>query len=58
MKRFAAFGLAAALLAPALAPAADGPAGNWKMSFPVGRGQTLTLLIKFSEQGGKWSGKP
>jgi uncharacterized glyoxalase superfamily protein PhnB len=56
MKRFAAFGLAAALLAPALAAAADGPAGNWKMSFPVGRGQTLSLLIKFSEQGGKWSG--
>jgi hypothetical protein len=57
MRRFAALGLAAALLAPALAAAADGPAGNWKMSFPVSRGQTLTLLVQFSERGGKWSGK-
>ncbi len=52
-------GLALALAAPAQAPEAPPPAGNWKMSLPF-NGQTGSRplwLLQFTEQDGKWAGK-
>jgi hypothetical protein len=54
MKRITSALLAGALfMVAATARAADGPAGSWRLSAP---GSNLTLLLKFEEKGGKWSG--
>jgi hypothetical protein len=56
-----AFALLAGLLAflPGTTRAADTPAGNWRLTFPVetARGEvTLNILVMFSEADGKWAG--
>lgn len=53
MKRFAL--LALLLLAPAL-PAAENPAGNWKLKLPAQGGKFITFLMAFGETDGKWVG--
>ena len=32
------------------------PGGNWKLPVPIGRGETITLMVAFTEQDGKWIG--
>jgi hypothetical protein len=55
MKRITSALLAGALfLVATTARAADGPAGSWRLSAP---GSNLTLLLKFEEKGGKWTGQ-
>jgi hypothetical protein len=52
-------GLALVLAAPAQAPEAAPPAGNWKMILPFnqeGGGRPLWLL-QFEQKDGKWAGK-
>src|SRR4051812_27296089 len=53
MKRLAF--LALLLLVPAL-PAAENPAGNWKLKLPAQGGKFITFLMAFSEAEGKWVG--
>jgi hypothetical protein len=52
-------GLALVLAAPAQAPEAAPPAGNWKMSLPFNRsaGSRPLWLLQFSQKDGKWAGK-
>ncbi|MBY0457492.1 MAG: hypothetical protein K2V38_09165, partial [Gemmataceae bacterium] len=45
--------LAAAQLTRAADPAP--PAGNWKLTVPVGNGDETTMLIGLSEKEGKWA---
>lgn len=44
---------AAAGLAVAADPAP--PAGNWKLTVPVDRGEEVVMLISFAEKDGKWT---
>jgi hypothetical protein len=52
-------GLALVLAAPAQAPEAPPPAGNWKMSLPLNRstGSRPLWLLQFGRADGKWAGK-
>jgi hypothetical protein len=52
-------GLAVVLAAPAQAPDAAPPAGNWKMSLPFNRsaGSRPLWLLQFEQKDGKWAGK-
>lgn len=45
----------ALLLFAAAAPAADSPAGSWKLTMRTER-QPILLLVAFSQAGGKWVG--
>jgi len=53
MKRIAWFAL---LLAVPALPAAENPAGNWKLKLPTQGGKSVTFLMAFSESEGKWVG--
>ncbi|MDY3552006.1 hypothetical protein R5W24_001086 [Gemmata sp. JC717] len=49
--------LAALACAAGLGRGADPapPAGNWKLTLPLSRGEETTMLISFAEKGGKWT---
>jgi hypothetical protein len=51
--------LAVLLAAAGLGGAADPapPAGNWKLTLPIDRGENVVMLISFAEKGGKWAGE-
>jgi hypothetical protein len=57
MRLISGFVLALTLSLPLAATAADPPAGTWRLSLPVGRGQELVLLFAFAEKDGKWTGE-
>ncbi|HZY87566.1 MAG TPA: hypothetical protein VFE78_22195 [Gemmataceae bacterium] len=52
-------GLALVLAAPAQAPEAPAPAGNWKVILPFNRsvGSRPLWLLRFEQKDGKWAGK-
>src|SRR5438874_12508699 len=33
------------------------PAGTWKLTLPVGRGEDVVFLLAFTEKDGKWAGE-
>jgi hypothetical protein len=49
-------GLALVLAAPAQAPQAPAPAGNWKMILPLTGGGQPLWLVQFAQKDGKWAG--
>jgi hypothetical protein len=50
----------AAVLTLALAltlSAAEPPAGSWKLTLPIDRGEDVIFLLSFAEKDGKWTGE-
>src|SRR5687767_4715093 len=39
------------------AAAAEPPAGSWKLTLPIDRGEDVVFLLAFAEKDGKWSGE-
>jgi hypothetical protein len=57
MNRIASLALAATLLIAATSTAADGPAGNYRLTVDLGAGQSLTFLLNFESKNGQGAGK-
>jgi hypothetical protein len=54
MRRTAAFAL---LLSLSLSLSAAEPAGSWKLTLPIDRGEDVVILLAFADKDGKWSGE-
>ena len=57
MKRLLSLVLVAAFLAASNSAAADRPAGTWRMTLDLDRGQTMTFLLSLDNQNGQWTGQ-
>src|SRR5581483_2153451 len=44
-------------LSLSLLGAAEPPAGAWKLTLPIDRGEDVVFLLGFTEKDGKWTGE-